>query len=184
MGTVFQSSIEWIPIPDDFQNDVKLFSSSENFFGMDKYYWENKFLTGVQLVMSDNEVRVRLYGNEIDSTSFALGLMTVSSKPSLHKSTHSVLEEHHLDGLKDGLASGVDIEYIDYKIKKEVTVIFGIGTAGKTLPFFDTNDVTFDIKSPVAGIGFYHYTNSDSYSGFIKPHLIALNYKSFIDPQK
>ena len=46
--------------------------------------------------------------------------------------------------------------------------------------YLDGSDISFDVKAPLAGIGFYHYTNDDSYFGFIRPYIFALNYTNFI----
>lgn len=145
---------------------------------MDKYWFEGKFLTGLQLVKSGETLRLRVFGKTIDATSFSFGMMN-KKEDSKFKST-LVSTELKLDSKIEGLATGNNIAYPDFKIIKDRELVFGQQKVGETLlKFFDISEAAFDIKSPVAGIGFYLYTNSDGHIGFIRPYLVAMNYKNF-----
>lgn len=65
------------------------------------------------------------------------------------------------------------------------TVEFGISNekadAGQSyVPYFDGSSVTLDVKGPLKGLGFVHYTNNQNYSGYIKPFVKTLDYKDFV----
>lgn len=44
------------------------------------------------------------------------------------------------------------------------------------VPYFDSTDITFDVKAPIGGIGFFHHTSSVEYAGFIRPFVSNVNY--------
>jgi hypothetical protein len=76
-----------------------------------------------------------------------------------------------------GLSSGKR-----FTIGKNRRVSFGISNededAGQSfVPYFDGNEVTFDIKSPLTGISLIHYTNDPKYAGFIRPVIRSLDYR-------
>lgn len=45
------------------------------------------------------------------------------------------------------------------------------------LPYLDGSPITFEIPSPLGGIQLFHYTNKDTYGGFIRPNLNSLDYR-------
>jgi len=76
-----------------------------------------------------------------------------------------------------GLSSGRK-----FTIGRNRRVEFGISNededAGQSfVPYFDGNEVTFDIKSPLSGITLIHYTNDVNYAGFIRPVIRSLDYR-------
>jgi hypothetical protein len=178
MGSVYQHTVHWQPIPDNFTKAVSNFRQTNNFFGTDRYWLENNYLTGLQFTNNDGTLRLRVFGKAIDGQSFTFGLMR-KRENNRHRSTF-VSSKLRLDSLTAGLASGSDINYPNFKIIKNRELVFSQQIVGQTLlRFFDNNEASFDVKSPIAGIGFYLYTNSDQHVGFIRPFLIAMNYTSF-----
>jgi hypothetical protein len=176
MGTVYQNTVHWQPLPTNYAKDVSTFEQNKNFFGMDKYWLEENFLTGLQFIKNQETLRLRIFGKTIDCQSYAFGLMKKNVN-NRYKSTHATTELK-LDSMTEGLATGIN--YPDFKIIKDKELVFGQKIVGKTfLKFFDTNEAIFDVKSPIAGIGFYLYTNSNGRIGYIRPYLVAMNYKSF-----
>jgi hypothetical protein len=178
MGTVYQNTVHWQPLPTNYAKDVSTFERTDNFFGTDKYWLEENFLTGLQFIKNRGTLRLRVFGKTIDSQSFSYGLMK-KNESTRSKSTY-ITKNLNLDSLTEGLATGNKIKYPDFKIIKDRQLVFGQKIVGKSfLKFFDTKEATFDVKSPIAGIGFYLYTNSDQHIGYIRPYLVAMNYKSF-----
>ena len=49
------------------------------------------------------------------------------------------------------------------------------------VPYFDSTDITFDMKTPLGGIGFLHHTNNDRYAGYIRPVILSLNYSEITE---
>jgi hypothetical protein len=181
MGTVYQNTVYWQPIPDNFARDVSNFEQKNNYFGMDKFWFEGNYLTGLQFTKSSGTLRLRVFGKTIDAQSFAFGLMKKKEDSKFKSNSNQIHEEIKLDSMTEGLATGKDISYPDFKIIKDKELVFGQQTVGESLlKFFDTSEASFDIKSPIAGIGFYLYTNSDGHIGFIRPYLVAMDYRNFI----
>jgi hypothetical protein len=170
MGSVYQNTVHWQPVPDNFTRTVSNFEQTNNYFGTDKYWLVDNYLTGLQFTNNGGTLRLRVFGRVIDGQSLAFGLMR-KIENIRHRWT-LVTEDLRLDSLSKGLASGNDIKYPNFKIIKDRELVFSQQTVGQTLlKFFDNNEATFDIKSPIAGIGFYLYTNSDRHVGFIRPYL-------------
>jgi hypothetical protein len=180
MGTVYQNTVHWQPIPDNFTKAVANFEQKNNYFGTDKYWFKDNFLTGLQFIKIGGTLRLRMFGKAIDEQSFGFGVM-IKNESKSHRST-LVTEDLRLDSMTAGLATGSNINHTNFIIIKDRELIFSQQTAGQTLlKFFDNNEAAFDVKSPIAGIGFYLYTNSDRHAGFIKPYLVAMDYTSFFD---
>lgn len=179
MGTVHQNTVHWQPLPEDTSRYVESFVLGSNYMGMDKYYFDTKFLTGIQIVKSFGTFILRLSGKNLDKQSFSFGMM--QSKEDIRFKSTQASKTESMTGKTPGLASGLNITYPDYKISKDIELHFRQETPETLLPFFDPHDVSFDIKAPIAGIGFYHYTNNNGYSGFIRPYLVALDYQSFFE---
>jgi len=140
---------------------------------MKKYYFEDHVLTGIQFVRYTSTFSLRLFGKKIDI--FELGIMNAKEYT---KSKISKIEgnEISMKDRKPGLSNGA-MQYPGYKLADKSSVTFETSSYSKALmlPFFDGVPVTFDIMSPIAGIGFHHYTNDDAYAGYIRPYLIDAN---------
>lgn len=48
------------------------------------------------------------------------------------------------------------------------------------VPYLDGIDVTFDVKSPLSGIGLMHFTNDAHYAGYIRPFLRSFSYENYL----
>lgn len=73
----------------------------------------------------------------------------------------------------------------EYTITKNQLINFGMSheksDAGQTfVPHFDGIDVTMDSKSPLSGIGLFHFTDNTRYAGYIKPYLFTLNQNDYV----
>lgn len=80
---------------------------------------------------------------------------------------------------------GLDESSDKFKINKKLLIEFGLSNeeadAGQSfVPYFDGSDITFDVKSPLSGLGLFHYTRHSDYAGYIRPTLQSLNYENFI----
>lgn len=80
---------------------------------------------------------------------------------------------------------GVENSSDKFAVTKNKKVLFGLSNeevdAGQSfVPYFDGADITLDVKSPLTGIGFLHYTKNESYAGYIRPFLNTLDYSNFI----
>ena len=54
-----------------------------------------------------------------------------------------------------------------------------IADAGQSMvPYFDSTDIAFDVRSPLGGIGFFHHSSSSDYAGYIRPIIYSLDYRS------
>ena len=52
-----------------------------------------------------------------------------------------------------------------------------IADAGQSMvPYFDSTDISFDVRAPLGGIGFFHHSSSSDYAGYIRPFIYSLNY--------
>lgn len=80
---------------------------------------------------------------------------------------------------------GVENSSDKFVITKQKKVLFGLSNekvdAGQSfVPYFDGTDITLDVRSPLTGIGFLHYTKNESYAGYIRPFLNTLHYSDFV----
>lgn len=73
-----------------------------------------------------------------------------------------------------------------FKVQKNTRIRFGMSSevmdAGQSfVPYFDGNDVSFDVKTPLSGLSFVHFTNDDNYAGYIKPVIVGLDYRKYFN---
>jgi hypothetical protein len=71
-----------------------------------------------------------------------------------------------------------------YTVRMNARVSFSISNekadAGQSfVPYFDGSEVSFNIKSPLSGLTFVHYTNDESYAGYVKPVISSLDYRKY-----
>lgn len=177
MASVYQDTVAWKALPEDFARNIVEIDKKENLFGLLKHSFKTRFMTSVKFAKIGPIWSLRIYGKLADAQSFAFGIM---------KSSESVTAEDNeadgrleLNGKSPGLANGDSAgQFIVIKNKE---LVFGQREDGMIAPFFDSSDVSFDIKAPLAGVGFIMYTNNVTYAGFIRPTLIALNYLQYFD---
>lgn len=61
-------------------------------------------------------------------------------------------------------------------------ITYFLADAGQSIvPYFDSTNITFNVKAPLGGLGFFHHTSSSDYAGFIRPFIYSLylNYTEF-----
>lgn len=169
---------QWQPLPANVSSEFLVaFEPKENYFRMDKFWFTDHFLTSLKLDKSHDFIGVKVFGRKIDKQSFSFGIMNTMENGKFSQTVSKL--ELNVDGKEPGLASDENITYSNYTINKDLHLVFGIGDENKPVSLFDTKSITYDIKSPIAGIGFMHYTNNDDYAGYIRPYLVALNYRDF-----
>lgn len=117
------------------------------------------------------DIQLILFAREFDS--FSKGILgkevhSYGDKPT----TKSSLTEK-LPGLANlGTYSFLHDAVLKFEISNEDE------DAGQSfLPYLDGSPITFDIPSPVGGIELYHYTNNDTYGGFVRPNINSLDYR-------
>lgn len=181
MATVDQTTVEWQPLPVDLDN-VMNFRDGEILFGVEKKWFTRKYLTGVQLQVRGNRVRLIIHGKVINAQSFGLGILDKTDNSFADSTTALNSDRIILDDKEYGLAEGPNVTHPKYQVIKDFLIVFTQNDNGKsTFPFFDLKSMTYDTKSALGGIGFFYYTNDDNYAGFIRPYLVPVNYKSFFE---
>lgn len=181
--TVDQSTVKWQELPLKDSDNVANFKDGEILFGVEKYWFTRKYLTGVQLqLQSRKRVRLVIYGKEINAQSFGLGILDKKENSFFDSTTALNSDRIKLDDKLPGLNTSIDVAYPKYQVIKTFLIVFTQKADGSsTFPFFDTTPMTYDTKSALGGIGFFYYTNDDRNAGFIRPYLVPVNYKSFFD---
>lgn len=119
------------------------------------------------------------FGSVIES--FSLGKMMEQDNTDHAQKTDDHLSIH-------GRIPGLSPSSYIYRITTSSRIVFGTSNeredAGQTfVPFLDSNEVTLNIKAPLAGIGLLHYSNRDDYAGYIKPYIRTLNYVDYLSWQ-
>lgn len=120
---------------------------------------------------------LRIFGKNIES--FTLGRI---GDDEYYADTANTGSEKSLNFKIPGLDLKSSQNFIT---NKHQTIEFGLSNeevdAGQSfVPYFDGSDTSLDVKSPIAGLGFLHYTNNEDFAGFVKPYTITLNYDDFI----
>lgn len=177
MATVDQTTVQWQALPERYENHVEDFRNGPVLFGMEKSWFTRRFLTGVELKIIENRVRLMIYGKTINAQSFGLGILEKNDKGRFEIT--NAWDQFELDGKTPGLASN----NLEYKVEKKdrLIVLTQKKNENSTFPFFDTTSMTYDTKSPLGGIGVFYYTNDVKHAGFIRPYLVPLDYKSFLE---
>jgi len=73
-----------------------------------------------------------------------------------------------------------------YTVRRNARVTFSLSNekadAGQSfVPYFDGNEVSFNIKAPLSGLTFVHYTNDENHAGYIKPVISSLDYRKYFN---
>lgn len=132
-------------------------------------------LSGLQFVNTQS-LELRIFGKTIES--FTLGVLGEDIY-----SLNNIPYNNYFSF--NSTIPGISSDFPSLAVKKQTRIEFGMSNeevdAGQSfVPYFDGNDVTMDVKSPLSGLGFLHYTKNESFSGYVKPYLITLNYYNFV----
>jgi hypothetical protein len=176
MATVIQGTVHWKPLDNlTRENFDKLiisdFKTNGNKFSLEKTWLiEPNFLTCVEFERGERFWRLKICGKivNLQSTAFAI----LESVDDQYSNSTKGFTELDISGKKPGLGSGSDFIVTKNKF---------IDLSKTNSPIFDTSDVTFDIKAPLSGIGFLHYTKSNDHVGLIKPYLISFDYRTLLE---
>ncbi|CAO1353050.1 unnamed protein product [Diamesa tonsa] len=173
IGMVDPESVRWQGPPKDIEGNYVGYGYVFRGFHLDSVFVKHGFVTGLQLFQNKNSLRLRVFSRWFKS--FADG--TISER-----------EDTNYDDDNDNT-----VFFIQDKIPLIATrpgpinlnwnynILFGTSNqksdAGQSMvPYFDSTDITFDVKAPLGGIGFLHHTSSVEYAGFIRPYILNLNY--------
>ena len=176
LATIDQTTIKWKDLPQDIGSNYIEFGYDFRKFSLDGILMDSKIMTGVQFVHKEESVRLQIYGQEL--TDFETGTMDSSvSTESASGWTAVKSIEGKIIGLRDGS--------VDFKRTISQTIEFGVSDeqtdAGQSfVPYFDGTAIEFDKKGPLSGVGFMHYSNDDSYAGYIRPYIMSFKYKHVI----
>jgi len=177
MGTVNFSTVQWQDLPSEGSlNDANtiVFDDEDLMFAAQRTFFNETFITSIGMEKTNRLISIKVRGKKI--VSMPLGVMEGIEGHMNSERTSTDGEEMHFKDKIPGLAPGNEGRFTVSTNKKII-----LGKSGDSfIPFFDTSDVTFGLKAPLAGIGFYHYTNHPDYAGFIRPQVIALDYASFL----
>lgn len=176
-GSIDNDSVYWQSLPDYIDGDFLEFG-----------YNVKQFSLG-NIVVSNNQTisgfMFEKYGNSIGYTVFAKTIIDLATGE-LDDSEEVYTElgygtKFNSAGKHPGLSTGST--YTKQMLGK---VYFGksnqyIDAGQSFLPYFDGNDVEFDVKIPLAEIGFFHYTNNNSYyAGYLKPYIGSIKMDIYI----
>lgn len=126
-------------------------------------------LTGIQIINLGDFFSLRIFGKKVEQ--FELGILSSEeTMTTTHSYSNNVLTV-------DAKLPGLEQLSNKYQVSEDAFIELGSIEAGY---MFDLTDVTFEINSPVAGIGLLHYTNSEYFAGYVRPFLVPLNYTSFL----
>jgi len=86
----------------------------------------------------------------------------------------------------ENLVPGLNRNSNNFKHQNNSIVKFEVSDedndAGQSfVPYFDGNDISFKVKSPLSGITLMHYTNDEKYAGYIRPVIKSLDYRKFFN---
>ena len=180
---VNQSSVHWLPPPENVKSYVMNFTYDTRQLLLDDLYFNNAVLTAYQFYYQESLkfFAMRIFGKNIIGTDFG------------------TLDEEEIKKTNYGINLAV-LKNLETKIpgllhpKEGFTVTFGNSStiikfgasnqrvdAGQTyVPYFDGADTTFEVESPLSGIGLIHYTNDIEFAGYIRPYLRSYKYGKII----
>jgi len=172
LGSIESGSIKWLPLPSDYEKNTKIIDNGELYLTMKKYWFEDRVVTGIQFAQYGSIFSLRIFGKKIEI--IELGIM--NSKEESRFKVSPTKGDIFMNNRKPGLATGSNMKYPTYKLMDASYICFESNANQDKLikmPFFDGATASFDIPSPIAGIGMYYYTNDDGYAGYVRPYLVA-----------
>lgn len=176
MVTVNKNSVQWDELPTKIPNKLlHVFKPGTCKFMASDNWFTTSYLTGVKLKYTNSGgIRIDLVGKIVTAQSLGYGVL---DGPKDYDHETYVVDNYDtikVEEKKLGLGNSGNLTYPDYKVNKSYYIEFWRKDNG--FPYFDTTSVSYEIKAPIMGIGFFHYTNSDEYAGFIRPYLIPFHY--------
>ncbi|CAO1352978.1 unnamed protein product [Diamesa tonsa] len=174
MGLINSSTLSWHGPPQDIDTNVARFDFVNRAFQLDKVSIKNGFLSGFQMFQERTSLRLRVFSKKFQS--FFRGRISDTEEilyDNENKTRIYCQDKMPLISKRPGKIS----------TNWKYDVFFGtsnqVSDAGQTMvPFFDTTDITFNVKAPLGGIGFFHHSSSSDYAGYIRPIIYSLDYKS------
>ena len=136
---------------------------TSNLISLDGILMGSKILTGIQFVKKEESVRLQMYGQQL--TDFDTG--TIDSSVSTETAMGWTAVKS-MDGKIIGLRDGS----VDFKRTISQTIEFGVSD--------EETDAGQSFEGPLSGVGFMHYSNDDSYAGYIRPYIMNFKYKNVI----
>lgn len=121
---------------------------------------------------SFNGIRLKIHGKKLEFTEGSLG--------------NSAEATGNLNGINImiGNNTGLDKGSSSFQTKSNCDVQFRKSDeetdAGQNfVPYFDGTAVIFDQPAPISSIGLIHYTNNQTYAGYIRPIIKSIDYSMY-----
>ncbi|CAO1331992.1 unnamed protein product [Diamesa serratosioi] len=174
LAMIDQKTIHWKDVPDNIGTNYIKFGYDNRKFSLDDVSLDSKIMTGVQFVENGGSVSIQIFGQVLND--FEKGILDTSiSTESDNGLTFVKSIEGKIVGLRDN--------FMDFKRTSKKTIHFGVSDektdAGQSfVPYFDGTNIEFDKPAPLSGLGFLHYSNDDSYAGYIRPYIRSFKYKN------
>ncbi|CAO1373506.1 unnamed protein product [Diamesa hyperborea] len=177
MGLINASTVRWQDPPEDLVRNTIRFSFSTFTFHLDKIHLKRGFLSGFEIYSINKEWRLRIFSKMFKN--FAQGTMfdieQAHTDPDVHNK-YCQWNKNVLISKRPGKIATNNDYKICFGTSNQVT------DAGQSIvPYFDSTNITFNVKAPLGGLGFFHHTSSSDYAGFIRPFIYSLylNYTEF-----
>ncbi|CAO1331680.1 unnamed protein product [Diamesa serratosioi] len=174
VGMVDAETVLWQEVQTNAGDDYIEFNYDLRQFNLNGNVMENEVLSGIQFVSENGRMKLKVFGKEHLNLE---GTLSGNEKEyiSQNSDVHRIVDK--IPKLKKESKKFTKI--IDKAIQFEVSN--DSEDAGQSfVPYLDGSDIEFDVKAPLSGIGFMHYTNDDNYAGYIRPYLKSFKYKSFV----
>ena len=199
MGIIKPSSVHWQGPPENMLLHTFDFHFVSRMFYLDMVEIDTGFLTGIQLFVINGSLRLRAYSKEFDN--FEEGQISYEESSHFDNDKTSPLfnlqDKIPMTSPRPGKiatnwnyniffgTSSQKGNTFRSNIMLNIYNINHLADAGQsTVPYFDSTDITFDIKTPLGGIGFFHHTSNSDYAGYIRPVILSLNYTKIAKIEK
>lgn len=172
-----ESTVQWMDMPQDIGSNYIEFGFDFRKFSLDGILMESQILTAIQFVQKDGSVRLKVNGQGL--IDFEMGKM---GPPWSFMKKYAWTNVKSIEGKLIGLRNHSTV----YTKTTNQIIKFGVSDektdAGQSfVPYFDGTAIEFDNKTPLSGVGFMHFTNDDSYAGYIRPYIMSFRYQSVIN---
>ncbi|CAO1346334.1 unnamed protein product [Diamesa tonsa] len=172
-----ESTVQWMDVPQDIGSNYIEFGFDFRKFSLDGILMESQILTAIQFVQKDGSVRLQVNGQGL--IDFEMGKM---GPPWSFMKKYAWTDVKSIEGKLIGLRNHSTV----YTKTTNQIIKFGVSDektdAGQSfVPYFDGTAIEFDNKTPLSGVGFMHFTNDDSYAGYIRPYIMSFRYKTVIN---
>lgn len=177
-GSIDKDTVYWQSLPSYINGQYLEFGYDVNLFSLGNIaVSNNQTISGFMFQQYGKSVGYKVFAKEI--VDLALGELDEEENVYTELGVDTTF---YGNGKTPGLSS-TKSTYTKQMVGK---VYFGksgqyVDAGQSFLPYFDGNDVEFDVKIPLAEIGFFQYTQiSSDYAGYIKPFIGSIKFENYI----